>query len=1189
MIPYARGKHEEINVLTPKQHLCSAQYSTHVRIPVNVNGQRTVAMIDSGATGNFISKYLVRSRGLPTRKKKQQYDLQMADGSKLSTGRIDEETFSLPVAIQRHHEEITFDVVGMATHHVILGMPWLKKHNPVIDWTKGVLRFEQTGNVTSIHPIHRQRTMIDERLNRRPVEACVASSSKNKDGFQQRRSDSTATKKGQRGKEVRVSEGSDAPSAIPREYGKWAHLFEEETTAKALPRYQPWDHEIELEPGKEPTFGPIYALSEKELKVLREYIDENLKKGFIRESKSPAGYPILFAPKKDGSLRLCVDYRKLNDITIKNRYPLPNIGELQDRLGQAKIFTKLDLRGAYNLIRMKEGEEWKTAFRTRYGHYEYLVMPFGLTNAPATCQALINNVIRAHLDRTAIAYLDDILIYSDDKTQHVEHVQDVLSCLSQAELRLKPEKCEFHRDSVEFLGFVVSTEGIQMSPDKIKAILEWPTPYDVKTVQGFLGFANFNRKFIEGYSKKALPLTDITKKDVGFRWGNDQQKAFDDLRKACADPPVLCTFRANEPARIETDASDLAIGACLCQMKDQKWHPCAYYSRKMSAAEQNYDIHDKELLAVVCALQNWRVYAESCSELTIFTDHKNLLNFTTTKELNRRQVRWSELLGQYKFKITYTPGKDNGRADALSRRSDHMEEKNVTERPILKKEADGSLVPHQVLATTLQISGPDTTDMIVKAYDNDAFAKTLQSQQPNAVLLRYQDKTYLPDACIEGVIRDHHDDPLQGHPGVSKTIELLGRGYAAPKLRARVEQYVRECIQCQRNKAARHAKYGQIQFAPVPESPWDDITMDFVVKLPKSKDPATQDAFDSIMVIVDKLTKYAIMVPFKESYKADQLAFVLLDRLIRDHGIPKSITSDRDKLFTSNYWRTLVAAIGTKLRMSTAYHPQTDGQTERANQTMEAYLRHYVNQKQDNWVSLLPMAQFAYNDKRSDTTKLTPFFANFGKNANSFLHPREGPNAEKALVKATELKELHSEMQRIIQQTNGKLEGQVNKRKKNGPQLKEGDKVYLLTKHLKTKRPSKKLDHVKVGPFLIKKVKGPVNYELSLPPDAKIHPVFHVSLLEPADSTTPLQETFHYETEEETEYEVETILGQQGQQYLVKWKGYDETESTWEPLKNLANCQNLLQRFHQGERTRAPRCPSPRVTPTHRKLRRNRH
>ena len=278
------------------------------------------------------------------------------------------------------------------------------------------------------------------------------------------------TDKRSAGQQYERKEGKDIPLDIPKEYLRYMQLFQEEVDAKALPKYQPWDHEIELEPGKEPIFGPIYALLEKELQVLRGYIEENLKKGFIRESKSPAGYPILFAPKKDGSLRLCVDYRKLNDITIKNRYPLLNIGELQDRLGKAKVFTKLDLRGAYNLIRMKEGEEWKTVFRTRYGHYEYLVMLFGLTNALATYQALINNVLRHHLDKTVVAYLDDILVYLEDEEEHVQHVLEVLECLKQARLLLKPEKCEFHKKKVDFLGYDISTEGVQMSQDKIKDI-----------------------------------------------------------------------------------------------------------------------------------------------------------------------------------------------------------------------------------------------------------------------------------------------------------------------------------------------------------------------------------------------------------------------------------------------------------------------------------------------------------------------------------------------------------------------------------------------------------------------------------------------------------------------------------------------------------------------------------------------
>ena len=1160
--------------MTPRQQICSAEYSQLVKIPVKINGQGTIAMIDSGATGNFMSDVLARVRKVPTVDKREPYQLQMADGSNLSSGDVNRETIPLDVAYQRHHEEITFDVVRMANHHIILGAPWLRKQNPIIDWKTGVLTFRETDSVISSERTHRQRLMVHEKLSGRTAAECNAATS-NKDDLT-RGSDSMDTSKRSAGQQHENSKGKDVPLDIPKEYLEYMQLFQEEVDAKALPRHQPWDHEIELEPGKEPTFGPIYALSEKELQVLRGYIEENLKKGFIRESKSSAGYPILFAPKKDGSLRLCVDYRKLNDITIKNRYPLPNIGELQDRLGKAKVFTKLDLRGAYNLIRMKEGEEWKTAFRTRYGHYEYLVMPFGLTNAPATCQALINNVLRAHLDRTVVAYLDDILVYSEDEAEHVHHVREVLECLRKAGLLLKPEKCEFHKTKVDFLGYDISTEGVQMSQDKIRDIQEWPTPTTVKEVQAFLGFLNFNRRFVEGFSKKALPLTRLTAKDKEFKWGKEQDDAVLQLKKACMEPPVLCTFQVNQPARIETDASDLAIGACLCQQKDSKWHPVAYYSRKMTAPEQNYDIHDKELLAVVEALKHWRVYAESCSDLDIFTDHKNLLNFTTTKTLNRRQVRWAELLGQYKFKIHYTPGKENGRADALSRRSDYMNTKDSNERAILRQEKDGSLVPNtQTLATTIRVEGPNTINRLTKAYDKDAKAKELRKEQPNATVLSYQSKTYIPEECIEEMIRDHHDDPMHGHPGVTRTMELIRRNYDAPRLRPKVEQYIKECIKCQQNKSARHKPYGNIQFAPVPKTPWDDVTMDFITKLPKSKDPTTTEVYDAIMVIVDRLTKYTIMLPFKEKYNAEQLAFVLLDRLIRDHGIPESITSDRDKLFTSNYWKTLLGMIGTKLRMSTAYHPQTDGQTERANQTLETYLRHYVNKRQNNWVTLLPMAQLTYNDKLSGTTGMTPFFANYGKNANGFLQPREGPNADKALVKAEELKEVHKKLRDIIKDSNEKVRLQADKNRKDGPQLKEGDKVYLLTKNMKTKRPSKKLDHVKVGPFLIVERRGPVNYKLELPKGSKRHPVFHVSLLEPADPSTPVQDSFQYETEEEDEYEVEKILDQKGQKYLIKRKDCDDTENTWEPLKNLGNCQDRLRQFRaqrtgssQGQRER---------------------
>ena len=318
-----------------------------------------------------MSESLVERKRLPTRQKKDAYDLVVIDGNPLPSGngRVDTETRPLPVATQRHHEELTFDIVRMATHDIVLGMPWLRKHNPTIDWKKRVLTFERCNCVVAIQPTHRQRSMVDEKQSRGPtaigeIAASTRDTPKEEVG-------STDTSTGQQGHEVRVIERLDTPPEIlgnvdtvrepskhvPHIYRNWRHLFREEATAAALPKHQPWNHEIKLEPGKQPTFGPIYALSEKELGTLRKYLDENLKKGFIRKSESSAGYPILFVPKKDGTLRLCVDYRKLNSITIKNRYPLPNISELQDRLQGAKYFTKLDLREAYNLIRMKAGEE----------------------------------------------------------------------------------------------------------------------------------------------------------------------------------------------------------------------------------------------------------------------------------------------------------------------------------------------------------------------------------------------------------------------------------------------------------------------------------------------------------------------------------------------------------------------------------------------------------------------------------------------------------------------------------------------------------------------------------------------------------------------------------------------------------------------------------------------------------------
>jgi hypothetical protein len=519
---------------------------------IRICGKTAGAMIDSGATGNFISPTAVSKMGLRTQVKMEPYTLRTVDGSTIDqdNGIVRVETPHLRMSMHQGHEEtISFDVVPLGGHQVILGMPWMKKHNPTIDWTRETIRFERC-SCTKYEP-QSQKSQQDGICH-------GISATTNDPGYAAR--DPLL-------KQIPIAqkEKSSEENAIPQKYERFRELFKEELGSEALPKHGPWDHEIPLEEGKEPPFLPIYHMSADDLRTLKEYIDVNLAKGFIRESSSKARAPILFVPKSNGKKRLCVDYRRLNAITKKDRYALPLANELMDRLQGAKIFTKLDLRGGYNHIRIKEGEEWKTAFGTRYGHYEYTVMPFGLCNAPASFMRMMNEILRPFLDKFCICYLDDIMIYSKDVKEHVSHVTQVLEKLKEWKLRCEPSKCEFHITETRFLGFVVSCDGLAMDQRKVSSVLEWKEPRNVTEVQSFLGLANYYRRFIQGYSKIATPLTELTKKENDFKWDIEEQKAFDRLKKAFTEAPVLITFDPEKPITVETDASDYAVGAVLSQ------------------------------------------------------------------------------------------------------------------------------------------------------------------------------------------------------------------------------------------------------------------------------------------------------------------------------------------------------------------------------------------------------------------------------------------------------------------------------------------------------------------------------------------------------------------------------------------------------------------------------------------------
>jgi len=479
---------------------------------------------------------------------------------------------------------------------------------------------------------------------------------------------------------------------LPDQYHDYLDLFRPSKAEKLAPR-RTFDHAIDLKPDTQPPWGPIYPLSQKQLEALRKYLDDMLKQGKISPSKSPAGVPILFVRNPDGRLQLVVDYQGLNKVTVHNKYPIPLMTELRDQVRDAQIFTKRDLKDGFHLIRIRKGDEWKTAFRTHYGHYQYRVMPFGLVNAPATFQTMRKEILREFLHQGVVVYIDDILIYSETVEEHILLVRKVLQWLREYRMAISLEKSVFHVKKVDFLGYVVETDGVTMNEKKVESIKSWKAPVSVKDIQIFIRFANFYRRFIKTFSAICTLITNLLKGDPKkFSWGKEQQEAFEDLKRRFVSAPILCHFYPDLNTVVETDASDYALGCILSQFHGKRPHPVAFHSRKLALAERNYDIHNKELLAIVVAFMEWRHYLEGTEKpVTVYTDHQNLQYFLTMKVWTHRQIRWAQRLCGFNFKIVYRPGTKGGKPDALSRQPEYRPEEGATyrEQQILQPKHSG--------------------------------------------------------------------------------------------------------------------------------------------------------------------------------------------------------------------------------------------------------------------------------------------------------------------------------------------------------------------------------------------------------------------------------------------------------------------------------------------------------------------
>uniref|UniRef100_A0A0W0FG09 Reverse transcriptase-rnase h-integrase n=1 Tax=Moniliophthora roreri TaxID=221103 RepID=A0A0W0FG09_MONRR len=949
----------------------------------------------------------------------------------------------------------------------------------------------------------------------------------------------------------------------------------EKGKAERFPPTQTYDHTIDLKSDFVPRNCKLYPLSPVEQEEQDKFLEENLRKGYIRKSKSPMASPFFFVAKKEkGALRPTQDYRELNKGTVKNAYPLPLISELLNKLKGATIFTKLDLRNGYNNVRIKDGDQWKATFKTNRGLFEPTVMFFGLSNSPATFQAFMNDILSDFIDEGwCVVYMDDILIFSKDQKEHRERMERLMRRLKEHDLFLKPKKCEFDVTEVVFLGMVIRPGYITMDPVKLAGIAEWEPPQTIKGVRAFLGFGNFYRKFIGKYAHLTRPLNDLLQKNRKFDWTMQCQLAFDLLKTKFLSEPILVMPDIDKPFIIEADASKWATGAVLKQKgADGEWHPCGYLSKSFSPTERNYEIYDRELLAIYRALMEWRHYLMGGKfKVVVLSDHKNLTYFRTAQKLNRRQARWSLFLSEFDLGLIHVPGKSITQADALSWRSNEQDDVDSDNEDIV------------VLPDRIFIKGIDLglKDEIAEQLGPDNFHKsaleqllhqgmppiksTLTDWRIEGDLLFFQNRVYVPNNVDlrQRIVKSIHKTPRVGHPGQWNTIEQVQRDFWWPGMAKFIRSFVDGCVTCQQSKINTHPMRTPIQPLQVtPNSfPFQVCTMDLITDLPEC------DGLDSILVVVDhSSTKGVIFTPCTKTTDATKIAEMLIQHLYKRFGLPDRIISDRDPRFAAEVFQEMGRQLSIKHSMSTAFHPQTDGETERVNQEVEVYLRAFCAKEQTRWKEYLPLAEFAHNNRTHSVLKKSPFFMMMG------YHPRPLPMVfERTTIPSVE--ERLQELKRVREETASLLElarqQMIRREKQKLDVFEEGQKVWLEAKNLAMGYPSKKLALKREGPFKVLKVLGPVMYRLDLPHQWKIHSVFHAALLSPFKQTEAHGPSFTEPPpdliEGFEEYEVEAVVGhrpkKRPREFLVSYTGYDSSHNRWIRMEGMMNCLDLLKDY----------------------------
>jgi hypothetical protein len=904
-----------------------------------------------------------------------------------------------------------------------------------------------------------------------------------------------------------------------------------------------------------------------------------LDKGWIRPSTSEWGAPVLFARKKGGALRMCIDYRAMNAQTRVNKFTIPNCSELIDKLKGAQIITRLDLYQAFHQLRMADDSIHLTAFTTPMGSFEWLVMPMGISSGPAAFQFAMFDIFKHLIGHGVLIYIDDLIIYSATKEEHLRLLREVLTIFRKHKYYVNLRKSEFGLKELEFLGFIVGGDQVRPTPEKVNVIQQWPTPKSREDVIRFLAFVQFNRRFIKDFGTLARPLYDLTKKNVKFEWpqGGLCDTNFKELKQRFQQQLSLHIADREQPFFITTDASGFGMGLVLEQVRNGRMVPIAYEHRYFKGAEVNYDIREKELLAIKNALQIWRHYLIG-NKVVAYTDHESL-KYLKTQSLHARPdrlVRWAEIFADYDLDIKYIKGHSNRVADAISRTRfevDTLKLQTAHLNALATSVVSGSILDEYLKDLRNKELYVKLSEEIIDKYNK-------RVEREGNLIYVYDNglrKLLIPeDKDIKSqILFEMHDSKIAGHSGIERTTRNISKHFYWIGMNKEIKKYVQSCDSCQKVKASNQKEAGLLQSIPIESVPFRSISMDFITNLPKTK-----SGNETIFVVVDRFSKMAEFIAMPSDLNAKQVAKLFIDNVFKHHGMPQHIISDRDAKFTSIFWKTFFKRLGTKISLTTAYHPQADGQTERTNRTLEDYLRHFVNAYNSDWDEHLSLAQFSYNNSVSFSTKFTPFQIVKGYDPDTPLTIFERPanendpevaSVEEYIGRCREVIKRATENIKRSQEIQAK---QYNKKHRD-EQYKQGDLVLLSTENLPFKSTTniRKFRERFIGPFRVIKRVTDVTYKLEIPSSWAIHNTFHVSKLRryisnddelfPGRSLKPMPDII----DGNEEYEVEAILADKRvgntTKYLVKWKGFGSDENTWEPESHLVHAKKILEDYHK--------------------------